>query len=93
MHPQYDVFKQWGTVKRHILEDRLADRFILFGEWVFAPRLIINKLLCLIALADTRGRTAVQMTQPEENLHLWRLVAEENDCFDRQNLTKSGART
>jgi hypothetical protein len=36
MHPQYDLFKQWAAVKRPVLEDRLADRFILFGEWVYA---------------------------------------------------------
>jgi predicted kinase len=42
-----------------------------------------NRLLYLFALADTRGRTTVEMGRPEENLHLWRLAAEENDCFDR----------
>jgi hypothetical protein len=36
MHPQYDLFKQWATVKRYELENRLEDRFILFGEWVYA---------------------------------------------------------
>ena len=36
MHPQYDLFKQWAAVKRPVLEDRLEDRFILFGEWVYA---------------------------------------------------------
>ena len=36
MHPQYDLFKQWATVKRFVLEQRLEDRFILFGEWVYA---------------------------------------------------------
>src|SRR5271165_2176663 len=36
MHPQYDLFKQWGAVKKPVLEDRLADRFILFGEWLYA---------------------------------------------------------
>jgi RNA ligase len=36
MHPQYDLFKQWAAVKRPGLEDRLVDRFILFGEWVYA---------------------------------------------------------
>jgi RNA ligase len=36
MHPQYDLFKQWAVVKRHVLEGRLGDRFILFGEWVYA---------------------------------------------------------
>jgi RNA ligase len=36
MHPQYDLFKQWCAVKRPILENRLVDRFILFGEWIYA---------------------------------------------------------
>lgn len=36
MHPQYDLFKQWAAVKRSVLEERLEDRFILFGEWVYA---------------------------------------------------------
>ena len=36
MHPQYDLFKQWAAVKRPVLEERLMDRFILFGEWLYA---------------------------------------------------------
>ncbi len=36
MHPQYDLFKQWTTVKRPVLEKMLQSRFILFGEWVYA---------------------------------------------------------
>ncbi|MDB5350120.1 MAG: ligase [Planctomycetota bacterium] len=36
MHPQYDLFKQWASVKRPVLEDRLGDQFILFGEWLYA---------------------------------------------------------
>ena len=36
MHPQYDLFKQWAAVKRHVLEQHLENRFILFGEWVYA---------------------------------------------------------
>jgi hypothetical protein len=36
MHPQYDLFKQWVSVKQHELEQRLENRFILFGEWVYA---------------------------------------------------------
>ena len=36
MHPQYDLFKQWAAVKRHALEKQLENRFILFGEWVYA---------------------------------------------------------
>ncbi|MCA9111421.1 MAG: RNA ligase family protein [Planctomycetaceae bacterium] len=36
MHPQYDLFKQWAAVKRHVLEQQLQNRFLLFGEWVYA---------------------------------------------------------
>ncbi len=36
MHPQYDLFKQWAAVKRPVLEATLEDRFLLFGEWVYA---------------------------------------------------------
>ncbi len=36
MHPQYDLFKQWAAVKRQVLERQLENRFILFGEWVYA---------------------------------------------------------
>jgi hypothetical protein len=36
MHPQYDLFKQWTAVKRSGIEERLEDRFILFGEWLYA---------------------------------------------------------
>jgi predicted kinase len=45
--------------------------------------LVNHRLLYLFALADTRGRRTRQMTRPEENLHLWRMVAEENRCFDQ----------
>lgn len=36
MHPQYDLFKQWTMGKRPVLEAMLQDRFILFGEWLYA---------------------------------------------------------
>jgi hypothetical protein len=36
MHPQYDLFKQWAAVKRPVLESVLEDRYILFGEWLYA---------------------------------------------------------
>jgi hypothetical protein len=36
MHPQYDLFKQWATVKRAALEAMLGCDFILFGEWMYA---------------------------------------------------------
>ena len=40
-----------------------------------------NRLLYLFALADTRGRHSKEMSRPEENLHLWKLAAEERNCF------------
>ena len=45
--------------------------------------LVSHRLLYLFALADTRGRQTREMSRPEENIHLWRVVAEENACFDR----------
>ena len=45
--------------------------------------LVNNRLLYLFALADTRGRDTDAMTRPEENLHFWKLMAEEYDCYDR----------
>jgi len=45
MHPQYDLFKQWTTVKRESLEKRLESRFILFGEWVYARHSIFYQQL------------------------------------------------
>ena len=36
MHPQYDLFKQWTVTKRPVLEATLENRYILFGEWLYA---------------------------------------------------------
>jgi predicted kinase len=44
---------------------------------------VSNKLLYLFALADTRGRNTAEMGRPEENLHYWKMLAEEHDCFDK----------
>ena len=46
--------------------------------------LVSNRLLYLFALADTRGRDTDSMTRPEENLHYWKLMAEEAGCFDQR---------
>lgn len=45
--------------------------------------LISQRLLYLFALADTRGRRTRAMSRQVENIHLWKMVAEENSCFDR----------
>lgn len=36
MHRQYDLFKHWAKIKCRTWEEHLEDRFILFGEWLFA---------------------------------------------------------
>lgn len=41
-----------------------------------------NRLLYLFAIADTCGRDTESMSRPEENLHYWKLVAEECGCFE-----------
>lgn len=45
MHPQYDLFKQWTAVKRPVLEAMLGDRFILFGEWLYAKHSVLYRAL------------------------------------------------
>ncbi len=40
MHPQFDLFKQWSAVKQHDLWQILSNRFILFGEWLYARHTI-----------------------------------------------------
>jgi predicted kinase len=45
--------------------------------------LVSNRLLYLFAVADTRGRDTDSMTRPEENLHYWKLMAEESGCYDQ----------
>jgi putative nucleotidyltransferase with HDIG domain len=45
---------------------------------------VSNRLLYLFALADTRGRHTAATSRPEENLDLWKMVAEENDCFTQR---------
>lgn len=51
-------------------------------ELVRLSWLVNNRLLYLFALADTRGRDTDSMTRPEENLHYWKLMAEEAGCLE-----------
>jgi predicted kinase len=52
-------------------------------ELISLSWLVNHKLLYLFALADSRGRTTNSMSRSEETLAYWRLVAEENDCFEK----------
>ena len=45
MHPQYDLFKQWTSVKRPTLEAMLSSRFILYGEWLYAKHSVHYRAL------------------------------------------------
>lgn len=62
----------------YLLEKDDPAREIISLSWQLKHR-----LLYWFALADTRGRNTQEMSRPEENLHLWKMVAEENNCFDR----------
>ena len=59
-----------------LLEKSSPEHEVIWLSW-----LVNNRLLYLFALADTRGRQAKEMSRPEENLHLWKLAAEERNCF------------
>jgi predicted kinase len=61
-----------------LLEKEDPAREVISLSW-----LVDNRLLYLFALADTRGRTTASMSRPEENVHLWKLTADENECFER----------
>lgn len=61
-----------------LLEKPSPEREVIALSW-----LIENRLLHLFAVADARGRSTAEMNRPEENLHLWKLVAEETRCYDR----------
>ncbi len=52
-------------------------------ELISLSWLVSNKRLYLFALADSRGRATDEMGRPEEDVHLWRLIAEECGCLDR----------
>lgn len=61
----------------------LLEREEPIHEVVRLSWLVNNRLLYLFALADTRGRDTDAMTRPEENLHFWKLMAEDAGCFDQ----------
>jgi hypothetical protein len=45
MHPQYDLFKQWATAKQPMLERILGQRFLMYGEWLYAKHSIFYRAL------------------------------------------------
>jgi len=61
----------------YLLDKQNPEREVIRMSWLAG-----NRLLYLFTLADTRGRRAVEMSRSEEPLHLWKLVAQEQNCFD-----------
>ena len=61
----------------------LAQRNDPAHEVVRCSWLVINRLLYLFALADTRGRVTESLSRPEENLQYWKLQSEELGCFEQ----------
>lgn len=45
MHPQYDLFKQWATTKLNVFEQMLGERFLLYGEWLYAKHSVYYRKL------------------------------------------------
>jgi putative nucleotidyltransferase with HDIG domain len=72
-----------GLVRFHGRPPYLLEKADAAHEIISLSWLVNHRLLYLFALADTRGRTARKMARPEENLHLWKMVAEENGCFEQ----------
>jgi len=60
----------------YLLEKPNPEREVISLSW-----LVSNRLLYIFAVADTRGRKAKEMTRPEEQVHLWKSLAEEQGCF------------
>ncbi|HEX4608695.1 MAG TPA: AAA family ATPase [Urbifossiella sp.] len=62
----------------YLLEKPDPAREVVALSWA-----VDHRLLYAFALADARGRRAAETARPEDDLHLWKLAAEENGCFDR----------
>jgi len=35
-HPSFDLFKRWGSVKRNMLWELLGEKYLMYGEWLYA---------------------------------------------------------
>ena len=62
----------------YLLEKADPAREVIGLSW-----LVDHRLLHAFALADTRGRHTADTARAEDDLHLWKLVAEEAGCFGR----------
>lgn len=55
---QFGPFKAWAATVRHLLWPRLTDRFVLYGEWLYAKHTVFYDALphyfCEFDIVDTR---------------------------------------
>jgi putative nucleotidyltransferase with HDIG domain len=72
-----------NLVRYHGRPAHLLEKADPANELISLSWLVNHWLLYLLALADTRGRQTADMARPEDNLGLWKLVADENGCFER----------
>lgn len=70
-----------GLVRYHGRPVFLSERGEPVHEMVRLSWLTDNRLLYLFALADYRGRDSDTPDRSEENLHYWKLLAEETACY------------
>ena len=61
----------------YLLEKEKPENEVISTSWQ-----LNNRLLYLFALADTRGRATKETSRPEDNLHLWKMLCEEHNCFN-----------
>jgi predicted kinase len=72
-----------GLVRYHGRPPYLLEKSDPAHELIKLSWLVSHRLLYLFALADTRGRQTRDTSRSEENIHLWKLIADENGCFDQ----------
>ncbi len=72
-----------GLVRYHGRPPFLLEKSDPVREVISLSWLVNHRLLYLFALADTRGRRTREMARPDENIHLWKMTAEENGCFEK----------
>lgn len=41
----FDLFKQWGSVQQRLFWEVLGDRYIMYGEWIYAKHTLFYDLL------------------------------------------------
>lgn len=71
-----------ALVRYHGRPPYLLEKVDPAHEVIHLSWLVNHRLLYLFALADTRGRCTLDHARAEDTLHLWKLAAEENGCFE-----------